>query len=418
MSISPHSPIRAAGAAPSSSAGPTLERERARVGVNLLWLVPGVVGGSEQAVVEMLTALADNPPEDITYSLYALESFLGAHRGLSERLPIEPLPLRGHMKPLRVMAEGTWLARAVRRDRIHLMHYPGGTVPVGSRVPAVLNLHDVQPFDMPENFQPVKRAYIHKMVPRAVSEAHRVIVPSEFVRTRVLECFGVAPDLVRVVPWGVAPIGVQDEMITGVRARYDLPERWYIYPAITYPHKNHVTLLHAFAKFAARHPDVALVLTGQRGSAEEVVRTEIARLGIGDRVRRTGRIPRDDVLGLLAGARGMTFPSRYEGFGLPILEAMAASTPVIAANTTALPEAVDDAGLLVDADDADAWCDAMERLLSTTTYDALTEAGRRHAARFTWTNTAEETVRVHREVLVDLDVLPGRHEDGVRERTR
>lgn len=418
MSISQDSPITTTGSAPGPSAGPTLERERARVGVNLLWLVPGVVGGSEQAVVEMLTALADNPPEDITYSLYALESFLGAHTGLSERLPTEPLPLRGRMKPLRVMAEGTWLARAVRRDRIDLMHYPGGTVPVGSRVPAVLNLHDVQPFDMPENFQPVKRAYIHKMVPRAVSEAHRVIVPSEFVRARVLECFGVAPDLVRVVPWGVAPIRVEDDTIAKVRERYDLPRRWYVYPAITYPHKNHLTLIHAFAKLAARHPDVGLVLTGQRGSAEEAVRTEIARLGISDRVRRTGRIPRDDVLGLLAGARGMAFPSRYEGFGLPILEAMAASTPVIAANTTALPEAVDDAGLLVDADDADAWCDAMETLLSNTTYEALVQAGRQHAANFTWTNTADATVHVHREVLIDLDVLPGRPGDAVRERTR
>ena len=391
--------------------------EGARVGVNLLWLVPGVVGGSEQAVVEMLTALADKPPDDISYSLYALESFIGAHARLAERLPTEPLPLRGRMKPLRVVAEGTWLARAVRRDGIDLMHYPGGTVPVGSRVPAVLNLHDIQPFDMPENFQPVKRAYLHKMVPRAVDEAHRVIVPSEFVRTNVLDRFGGSPDRVRVVPWGVAPINVDASTIAKVRARYDLPERWYVYPAITYPHKNHLTLVHAFAKLAARHSDIVLVLTGHRAGSEEAVRTEVSRLGISDRVRRTGRIPRDHVMGLLAGAVGMTFPSRYEGFGLPILEAMAASTPVVAARATALPEAVGDAGLLVEADDADAWCDAMEELLSTDTHDRLSLAGRQHAARFSWANTADATVKIHREVLIDLDVLPGQHGGGVRERT-
>lgn len=400
----------------SPLADPT-DAQGARVGVNLLWLVPGVVGGSEQAVVEMLTALADMPLDDITYSLYALESFIGAHARLAERLPTEPLPLRGRMKPLRVVAEGTWLARAVRRDGIDLMHYPGGTVPVGSRVPAVLNLHDVQPFDMPENFQPVKRAYIHKMVPRAVNEAHRVIVPSEFVRTNVLDRFGAPPDRVRVVPWGVAPIKVEASTIAKVRERYDLPERWYVYPAITYPHKNHLTLVHAFAKLAARHSDIVLVLTGHRAGSEEAVRTEIARLGISDRVRRTGRIPRDHVMGLLAGAVGMTFPSRYEGFGLPILEAMAASTPVIAANATALPEATGNAGLLVEVDDADAWCDAMEELLSADTHDRLSRAGRQHAARFSWASTADATVKIHRDVLIELGVLPGHHGGGVKERT-
>jgi glycosyltransferase involved in cell wall biosynthesis len=394
---------------PNSSAS---EPPRARVGVNLLWLVPGVVGGSEYAVVEMLTALAEDPPEDIRYGLYTLDSFTGAHADLAQRLPTETLPLRGRMRPLRVVAEGTWLARAVRRDGVDLMHYAGGTVPVGSRVPAVLNLHDVQPFDMPDNFPPVKRAYIHRMVPRALHEAYRVIVPSEFVRSSVVERFGMAPDLLRVVPWGVAPIDVEPDAIARVRSRYDLPERWFIYPAITYPHKNHLTLLHAFAKLAARHTGAALVLTGQRGGAEEAIRTEITRLGISDRVRRTGRISREDVLGLLAGAVGMTFPSRYEGFGLPVLEAMAASTPVVASNITALPEAVGDAGLLVDPDDADAWSEAMEALLSPSTRDALVEAGRRHAARFSWASTASGTVGVHREVLVDLDVLPARGAQG------
>jgi alpha-1,3-rhamnosyl/mannosyltransferase len=110
----------------------------------------------------------------------------------------------------------------------------------------------------------------------------------------------------------------------------------------------------------------------------------------------------------------MTFPSRYEGFGLPILEAMAASTPVVAARATALPEAVGDAGLLVEADDADAWCDAMETLLSNDTHDRLSRAGRQHAARFSWANTAHETVKIHRDVLIELDVLPGHPGGGVR----
>lgn len=380
---------------------------RARVGVNLMWLVPGVVGGTEQAMVKTLTAILDDPPDDIDYTIYGLESLADAHPRLVEGFPSRLLPLAGGVKPFRVMAEGTWLARAVRRDGVDLMHYAGGTVPVGSRVPSVLTLHDIQPFDLPENFHPVKRAYLHRMVPRAVREARMVIVPCEFVREGVLERFDVDPERLVIVPWGVSPLQVSEPQVQAARARYELPERWFIYPAITYPHKNHITLVRAFAKLAATHPDVMLVLTGRMANGETALRDEIRRLGVAGRIRRTGRISRNDLLGLLAGAVGMPFPSRYEGFGLPVLEAMAASTPVIASNVTALPEAVGDAGFLLDPDDSDAWCDAMSTLLTNGMRDDLIAAGRARARELSWENTAAGTIEVHRKVLTDLHVRPG-----------
>lgn len=390
----------------------------AHVGVNLLWLVPGVVGGTEMAIVQTLNAILDDPPEDIRYTLYALESLAEAHPRLVEGFAHHLLPLSGGVKPFRVMAEGTWLSRAVRRDGVELMHYAGGTVPVGSRVPSVLNLHDVQPFDLPENFHPVKRAYLHRMVPRAVREAAMVIVPCDFVRQGVIDWFHADPSRLTIVPWGVSPLRVSAGAVAATRARYELPERWFIYPAITYPHKNHVTLVRAFAKLASAHPDVMLVLTGRMAGAEPELREEITRLGLTDRVRRTGRVSRDDLVGLLAGAVGMPFPSRYEGFGLPVLEAMALSTPVIAADATALPEAVDDAGILVDPDDTEGWCDAMAKLLAEGAREDLIEAGRRRAAELTWARTATETVATHRKVLTDLRLLPASpaREEGERDR--
>jgi alpha-1,3-rhamnosyl/mannosyltransferase len=371
------------------------------VGFNLLWLVPGVVGGTEEATVELLTALAEDQPAGLHHRLYALESFAATHPRIAGRYPTRLLPLRGRLKPLRIVAEGTWLANAARRDGIQLVHHLGGTLPPRSALPAVVTLHDLQPFDLPENFHPTKRAYLHRAVPRTVRKARFVHVHSEFVRNGVVERFGVDPARVVVVPAGVQPLPslVHESSPDELRDRYGLPERWFIYPAITYPHKNHVTLLRAFAGVAAKDPDVALVLTGRSERAATVVSEELVRLGLEDRVVRTGRIPRGDLLGLMAGAVALTFPSRYEGFGLPVLEAMALGTPVLAADSTALPEVVGAAGVLLPPDDPETWADAMLDALSGTSRDSWARAGRARAAELSWARAATGIAQLHRQAL-------------------
>jgi glycosyltransferase involved in cell wall biosynthesis len=374
----------------------------ARVGLNLLWLVPGVVGGTEEATVELLSALADDQPSDIQWRLYALEAFAAAHPDLAARFPTRLLALRGRLKPLRVAAEGTWLARVTRTDDVDLVHHLGGTIPARSHVPSIVTVHDLQPFDLPENFHPVKRAYLHRMVPRTVRRSRLVLVHSDFVRRSVLERFGIDDVKVRVVPAGVRPLPAPQVTVDELRERYELPEHWFVFPAITYPHKNHVTLVRAFARVAAERSDVALVLTGRAAGAESLVQHEIARLGLGDRVRRTGRVPRRDLLGLVAGADALAFPSRYEGFGLPVLEAMSLGTPVIAAAATALPEVVGDAGRLVDPDDLDGWSAAMLEGMSEHERERWAAAGRVRAAELSWAVAAKSTAEVHREVLSGL----------------
>jgi alpha-1,3-rhamnosyl/mannosyltransferase len=389
----------------------------ARVGLNLLWLVPGVVGGTEEATVELLSALADDQPDDIEWRLYALEAFAAAHPDLASRFPTRLLALRGKLKPLRVAAEGTWLANITKRDGLDMVHHLGGTIPARSHVPAIVTVHDLQPFDLPENFHPVKRAYLHRMVPRTVGRARLVLVHSEFVRRSVLERFSVAEGKVRVVPAGVRPLPPPKVARDELRERYELPEHWFVFPAITYPHKNHVTLVRAFARVAEERPDVALVLTGRAAGAEGAVQHEIARLGLADRVRRTGRVARRDLLGLVAEADALAFPSRYEGFGLPVLEAMALGTPVIAAASTALPEVVGDAGRLVDPDDLDGWSSAMLEGLSADRRERWAAAGRVRAAELSWAVAAKSTAEVHREVLSGLGDRGGRggQESGGRE---
>jgi glycosyltransferase involved in cell wall biosynthesis len=369
-----------------------------KVGCNLLWLVPGAVGGSETATVGVLRQFAAEPPADLDLSLYTLEGFAEAYPDLAGAFPTEAVPLQGRLKPLRVAAENTWLPRRTR-DRVDLMHHMGGVLPPTERLPSVLTLHDLQPFDLPDNFHTGKRIYLQQTIPRSVRRARVVLTASEFVRRGVIERFGADPDRVRVARFGMEPPST-DVSVAQVQARYRLPRRWFVFPSFTWWHKDHALLVQAFAQVAAHNHDVVLVLTGGAGPAEPVLADVIARLGLRDRVRRTGLIPRPDVLAIVRGAVAMTYPSRYEGFGLPALEAMSLGTPVLAADATSLPELVGGAGLLLPPGDADAWARAMTAMLGDEDERRrMSEAGRTQVADLTWQATADASLAAYHAAL-------------------
>jgi alpha-1,3-rhamnosyl/mannosyltransferase len=367
------------------------------VACNLLWLVPGAVGGSETATVHLLRTIADDPPADIDLTLYALDAFADAYPELARAFPTHGVPLTGRLKPLRVAVENTWLPRQIR-GQADLMHHMGGVLPLARTGRSVVTLHDLQPFDMPDNFSPAKRAYMHHTIPRTVRRAELILTASEFVRRGVVARFGVDPDRVRVTPWGVGP--PSSEVSLGeVQARYGLPRRWFVFPSFTWWHKDHALAVQAFAQVAAREHDVVLVLTGGEGPAEAAVAERIDSLGLRGRVRRTGLIPRRDVLAIVRGSVAMIYPSRYEGFGLPIIEAMSLGAPVLAADATSLPEVAGGAGRLLPPGDIDAWASAMIDLLADgAERERLSAAGREWAAGYTWARTAGATLAAYREV--------------------
>lgn len=372
----------------------------ARVGVNLLWLVPGVVGGSEDYIVRLLRSFANEGPRDLELVLFALRQFPTAHPDLAQHFRTVTAPIDGSNKPLRVAAESTWLAREVRRHRVDLVHHVGGRVPLVAPTRALVTIHDVQPLDMPHNFSAVKRMFLARALPRSARRAVLVTTPSEFVRRTVIDRLGVAPDRCQVVS---APHRPRDEVVLtrdtpSVAAVLDRATPFFVYPAITYRHKNHDTLLQAFAVLRRTHPDVTLVLTGGEGPEEPAVRARIGALGIADAVVRTGRVPRGDLDSLIDRAAALVFPSRYEGFGLPVLEAMAAGCPVIAADATSLPEVVDGAGTLVAPDDVDGWAAAMGAHLDASR-DELAARGRHRAAMYTPAASVAALVASYRRAL-------------------
>jgi glycosyltransferase involved in cell wall biosynthesis len=359
-----------------------------KVGINLLWMVPGVVGGSETYTARLLSGLAERSTT-FDYTIFAVPQFADAHPELAKTFKTAYAPVSGQWKSFRVAGENSWLLRECRRRKISLVHHAGGVVPALHSGRPVLTIHDLQYLYYPEYFTRTKLGYLKAMVPRSAEAARLILTPSEYTRRTVIERLDIDPTIVVVVPHGISP-RERKRTQTDVRERYGIRGNYFLYPAITYPHKNHLVLIEAFERVARMHPDVVLVLTGAKGSMEVRVSSEITRRGIGDNVRRLGYVPAADLDELYHEAVAMVFPSRFEGFGAPVLEAMSRSCPVVASDATSLPEVIGDAGLLMSPDNPDHWAQAMNDLLDDgETRAGLAKAGVERAKEFTWNKAAD-----------------------------
>lgn len=349
-----------------------LEVHTVTVGVNLLWLRSGRVGGSEDYAVRLLSAIPKDAPVRLT--LFAPRGFARAHRSLAERHEVVT-PWAGRLRPLRVLVENTWLAAQCRRRGLDVVHHFGGTVPFVGVKPTVVTVHDLQPLDHPKRFGLVKRLYLRVMLPWSVRRAETIITVSEYCRGRLVERLRVDPQRVAVVPAPVDTSSADSDMPLAAAAP-DLASPFVLYPALTYPHKNHEVLLRALARLVADGVDVALVASGGPGPLDSKLDHLADKLGVGDRWHRLGRIPRAVLDGLYRQAVATVFPSKYEGYGLPVVEAMARGCPVVAADAGALPEVVGSGGRLVDPDDVELWAGAIGELVGDAdARQILSEAG-------------------------------------------
>ena len=376
--------------------------ERPAVLVNLLWCVPGKVGGSEEYLVRQLLGLTEPGTAaggDAAAAGWAAgwrptvamaRGLAAAHPELAERLPwVEP-HFGSDSRLRRIIGESTWL-RTHARD-VALVHHGGGTAPLRAHRPYVLTVHDLQFRTYPEYFTRLKRAYLGTVIPRSVRHAAVVAVPSEYVRGSVIEAYGADPERVMVVPHGIEPTLVDHVTPEAeLRQRYGLGDGpIVVYPAVTHPHKHHGFLLDLMAR-RWTDPDLRLVLTGGTGLGDAVVAA-----CTDPRVRRLGRVPEADRNGLLAMARAMVFPSRYEGFGAPLIEAMTLGAPVVCADTTCMPQIVGDAGLVLPLDEA-VWSGALDEVDRRRA--ELVAAGHRRAQDFTAAASGRALAAVYARAL-------------------
>jgi alpha-1,3-rhamnosyl/mannosyltransferase len=379
-----------------------------KVAVNLLWCLPGQVGGSEEYVTRALGALLAEPaPPEVV--LYALPSFAAAHPELTGgAASVVAAPTSGRRRAIRVAVERSWLRRRVGADDVDVVHHAGGTAPFGrrgGRPRTVVSIHDIQYVSHPEHFSAVKRRWLAHQVPAAVRRADVLTVPTDWVGDTLVEHVGAERGRIHVLPHppprAVAP---DPTAIAAARRRYELPGPYLIFPAATYPHKNHGVLLSAMTTLRRTHPELRLVLTGGQGRGEAAVEAAIADRGLAPVVRRTGRVSAAERDALVSGASALVFPSRYEGFGAPVVEAMVAGVPVVASTAAALPEVVGDAGRLVDPDDVAGWVRAIDELLGdAAARAALVAAGHRRSVTFTPERTAAALRGAYEAALAGQD---------------
>ena len=295
--------------------------------------------------------------------------------------------------------------RACLRQGVEIAHVPYFASPLFPTTPTVVTVHDLIPMLLPAYRGSILvRLYTH-LVAAAARKADTVLTDSEASKQDIVRLLGIPAERVRVIYLAADDIyqPVLDEhRLAATRRKYGLPESYLLYLGGFDQRKNVPTLLKAFVQLA-KDSKAFLVVADQLPERDLTFspdpRPIVQELGIGERVVFTGWVPEEDKPALYSGARALVFPSLYEGFGLPSLEALACGTPVIASNRGSLPEIVGDGGLLLEPDDVEGLTGAIEKLLKDDTlWGDLRERGLAHAARFSWEKTARETLAVYREI--------------------
>ncbi|MBI5303371.1 MAG: glycosyltransferase family 4 protein [Chloroflexi bacterium] len=285
---------------------------------------------------------------------------------------------------------------------LDVLHSPDFIPPSRTRFPGVITVHDLA-FLLYPRFLTRESARYYGQVDIAARQADHIIAVSQSTKRDLIRLLGVPENKVSVIHEAAHPLFApvtNTEALERTRARYYLTAPFFLFVSTLEPRKNLPTLLRAFRQLRDKYKITAtLALVGNRGWLADEVDRVIAELNLGDTVRFLGGIPNDELVYLYNAAAAFVFPSFYEGFGLPPLEAMACGTPVITSNVSSLPEVVGDAALLINPEDVDALAVAMSRVLSDEKLRReMRDKGLKRAQGFSWERAARETLDVYRQV--------------------
>jgi glycosyltransferase involved in cell wall biosynthesis len=354
-------------------------------------------GGIAHHTLNLARALAQAAPGD----RFTLLRSIKQRGGLPRARNLRSTPL---LTPPHHRFEQIALPLEIMRVRPDLLHCPDFIPPFRRPCPAVITVHDVAFLRYPENLTDESRRY-YGQVRRAVESAERTIVVSEATARDLSDLLGVGTERVRVVHNGLDPAfraPPDAAAVARVRARWSLDRPYLLHLGTLEPRKDIPTLLRAFAAVRASHPDLLLALVGRRGWLYEPIFEEIDGLSLTDSVRHIEDAADADLPPLFDGATAFAFPSIYEGFGLPALEALARGVPSVVADTSSLPEVVGEAALRFPPGDDDALAACLLRLLEEEALRAdLRARGPVRAAGFTWERAAQQTLAVYREAIAE-----------------
>jgi glycosyltransferase involved in cell wall biosynthesis len=333
------------------------------------------------------------------YTIYTTRGLDSRALRLPPNFTVRPSRLPTINPRVRIPWEQLLAPLLLRLGRADVYHGVLNVVPLVCPVPSIVTIHDLSAFLFPQTFRRVNRAYTQWAIRVACRRATRILAVSEATKSELVRWLGVAPERV-VVTYDAceerfappAPAAIE-----AFRRRAGLPERFILFVSTLEPRKNVPTLLDAYARIAAA-ADAPLIIGGSKGWLYEPIFAKVEALGLSDRVRFVGFIDGADLPLWYAAATVFTLPSLYEGFGMPLLEAMACGTPVVTTTSSSLPEVVGDAGLTVPPTDADALGAALLRALTDIDLRAeMRERGLRQARRFSWRATAERTLAAYQD---------------------
>jgi glycosyltransferase involved in cell wall biosynthesis len=334
-------------------------------------------------------------------------AFIGDRRftGLGLALKLSRLPTSRPV--VRIFWEQVVQPFALRKERVDLLHALAFVAPLISPCPSVVTIYDLSFLLYPESFKRSKRFYLGLFTRLSARRARRIVVISESTKRDVVRLLGVSPEKVEVVYCGIdeAFRPLAEDQVAAFRSKRGLPERFILFVGTIEPRKNVTRLIEAFADLRFAICDLRLVIGGAKGWFYEDVFARVEELGLEGEVMFPGYIPVSELPLWYNAAELFVYPSLYEGFGLPPLEAMACGTPVVTANTSSLPEVVGEAGLTVDPLDVEGLAEAMRRVLGDEALrQEMRERGLQRAKGFSWTKTALETVQVYRRAMGGKDV--------------
>lgn len=387
------------------------------IGINAISLYPGAIGGMETYFRNLLHWLQKIDTKN-KYTVIYNEKYVNDLALLNPSFAVKTYRYeKGSIN---------WFVRGVIRNTLNfdplrsqlrslgldLIHHPFNVLnPTSASVPSVLTINDIQHEYYPEFFSSTDLLKRKRLFKPSAEEALRIITISEFTRRCVTEKYGIDAGKIEVIHIGCgeeySPIG-DSEQLARIRAKYELDHPFIFYPAASWPHKNHNKLLASVKLLKERCQfDGILVLTGIAKQSHNTVLGEIDKLGLAGMVKILGYLPREELPSLYNLATLLVFPSLFEGFGIPLVEAMACGCPVVCSNTTALPEVVGVAGSLFDPLSPEDMADKIWNVWNSESEQRrMRAAGLERVKAFRWDMVARQTLEVYEKVADKLCSMP------------
>jgi len=365
-----------------------------RIGVNALYLIPGGVGGTETYLCSLLDGLAEIDGRH-EYLVFINRETSDTVVPRAPNFEVLRQPVNAVVRPGRIIWEQLALPLAVSRRRLDVILNPGFTAPLAAACPQVTVFHDLQHKRHPEFFRWFDLPFWRFFLFWSAQISRLLLAISESTAQDLREFYNIPSSKIRLTPLGVDP----DFFRIPPRRR---PEPFLLCVSTLHPHKNIEALLHSFAEVRRVHPGLRLVVSGLHGFASASLHKLREELGLTEAVDFPGWIPRAQLLDLFARATAFVYPTLFEGFGLPVVEAMAAGVPVVCSDIEPLRETSGDAVLRFDPRDRRSITSSILRLLGDDCLRArLAAAGPARAAAFSWCRTARQTLAAIEEACAD-----------------